>query len=105
MALGHFAVATVLGHENSVLGLSFFHWFLTGQPSMWPVMPNTAILNVIPCIFQAGYGAQPWAMCPCAVSLFSGRQSASLGRPCASPPGSGTKLRGLLPSHLAHLWF
>lgn len=40
---------------------------------VWPVTPNTAILNVIPCIFQAGYCAQPWAMCPCAVSLFSGR--------------------------------
>lgn len=90
VALGNFTVATVPGHGNSVLGLSLLHWLLTGRPSVRPVMPNTAILNVIPCIFQAGCCAQPWARCPCAVSLFSGRQSASLGRPCASPP----RLRG-----------
>lgn len=89
MALGNFTVATVPAHENSVLGLSLLHWLLTGRPSVWPVMPNTAILNIIPCI-SGWVLCQPWARCPCAVSLLSGRQSASLGRPCASPP----RLRG-----------
>lgn len=32
---------------------------------------------MIPCIFQAGWHPQPWAVCPCAVSSSSGRAETS----------------------------
>ena len=57
-----------------------------------PAMPSTATLNSIPCIFQAGQCASPWAVCPCAVSPS--------GRRCAPRPWLQGQTAGISPPTL-----
>lgn len=100
MALRHFTVATVPGHENSVLGLSLLHWLRTGRLCV--------ACDAQYCYFKRNpLHLSGWVLCPamgdvplCCVLVLGQVGRLSRQALCFSTPAPGPNCGGCYPPTL-----